>query len=263
MNRATLTLDNGKTIALDSVADGKIALETGVEITKTEEGKIVYSQNGKQLQARAAINTMTTPSGGQFQITLPDGTMVWLNAASSIKYPAVFSSNERRVELTGEAYFEVAHNPSKPFIVSSAGQDVSVLGTHFNINAYDNEELIKTTLLEGSVKVTKAGAGSRLLKPGQQASLKGGIFKVNQVDVNKAIAWKQGYFMFDNEDIKIAMRQISRWYNVEVVYQGDLSDLDFTGTMPRTYSLKQLLRVLELTGNFKFKIEGRRITVML
>jgi transmembrane sensor len=262
-NKATLTLDNGKTIVLNHVANGNIANEGGVEIYKTEEGKVVYTPRGKQTEHPDTYNTMTTPPGGQFQVTLPDGTMVWLNATSSIKYPSVFSKDERRVELTGEAYFEVAHHPSKPFIVTSAGQSVSVLGTHFNINAYPDEETIKTTLLEGSIKVSKAGLGSRLLKPGQQSLLNPGAFKVNEVDVNKAIAWKKGSFVFENEEIKTAMRQISRWYNVEVVYKGDLSDLDFSGTIPRSYSLKQLLRVLELTGNFKFKLEGRRLTVML
>lgn len=275
-NKAFLTLANGAKISLDDTQNGKIAEQNGVSITKTAKGELVYTAKNTTVQLVAGkqqFNTIETPKGGQYQINLPDGTKVWLNAGSSLKYPTTFPHNSREVQLNGEAYFEVAKRTERgqrvPFTVKTEAQEVEVLGTHFNINSYHNEDNTKTTLIEGSVRVTPvAGPGNlavpgKVLKPGEQSVLKGVSVKVNEVDTEEALAWKEGLFMFDNENLESIMRKVSRWYDVEVVFQDkDLLTKDFSGTVSRFGNVSQVLKKLALTGSVHFKIEGRRIVVM-
>lgn len=275
-NKAYLTLANGTKISLNDIRNGQIAEQSGVSITKTANGELVYTAksavaplNNKQPQ----FNTIETPRGGQYQVNLPDGTKVWLNAGSSLNYPTVFASSSREVQLKGEAYFEVAkriiNGERVPFMVKTATQVVEVLGTHFNINSYENEADTKTTLLEGAVKVRPVSSSAqnneagRILKPGEQSVLKGTSIKVSEVDTEEALAWKEGLFMFDNENLESIMRKVSRWYDVEVVFQDNgLLTKDFSGTVSRFGNVSQVLKKIELTGSVHFKIEGRRIVVM-
>lgn len=268
-NKGTLTLADGTRIDLDQAAAGKLASQSGITITKTADGQIRYvasaEKSGAPAAAGPAYNTIETPKGGQYQVQLPDGTRVWLNAGSWLRYPTRFAGNERQVTLNGEAYFEVAPDKARPFRVLSQQQIVQVLGTHFNISAYEEDAAARTTLLEGSVRIwLPQGRQSKLLQPGQQAlSHHGGKdIAVQAVDVEKAVAWKNGYFMFENEDLESIMRQLERWYDVEVTYAGEVKDLKFGGMVSRSKNISQTLRILELTGNVQFKIEGRRITVM-
>lgn len=270
-NKAVLTLDNGTAINLEDAKNGQLANEAGTTVTKTQSGQLVYENQQDQAvgtTAVAHINTLTTPRGGQYQVNLPDGTKVWLNAASSLKFPSTFSGlNQRKVELSGEAYFEVAkiNMPQKlPFIVVSGKQEVEVLGTHFNINAYEDESNTKTTLLEGAVKVSMAGRSHNvILKPGQEAVLTADNFVVQQADLEKSIDWKSNKFIFKNESLEGIMRKISRWYDVEVVYAGSVPKQEtFSGTLSRFDRVEQVLHRLELTGEVSFKIKGRRITVV-
>jgi len=230
---------------------------------KISNGQLAYHAAGKPVGT--SYNTVTTPAGGQYQVTLPDGSRVWLNAASSITYPTMFNGNDRTVQITGEVYFEVAHDATKPFRVKSNGQTIEVLGTHFNINAYDDENVIKTTLLEGSVKVT-TGDHVALLQPGQQSQVATaenptGIFKgIQNVDTDEAVAWKNGLFRFDKADIKTIMRQFSRWYDVDVVYQGDIKERVFSGSMHRNLSAANALELLSL-ANVHFTIDRKNIVV--
>lgn len=260
-NKAILTLSDGSHIALDDVANGEIAKESGVQITKTADGRLLYAARPGLSHVKVGYNSIATPKGGQYRIALPDGTMVWLNAASSLKYPSAFVGKERKVELSGEAYFEVAKNKAMPFMVKTRQQEVEVLGTHFNINAYDDEHGVKTTLIEGSVKVKLPSNKSVLLKPGEQAEVLTDI-KVNQVDANAVIDWKQGLFWFNDESIFSIMRQFSRWYNIEVEYRGDVSNIRFGGQVSRMKNLSQVLRIMELTRSVEFKVEGNKIIVM-
>lgn len=256
-NKAVLRLANGQTINLNSDKKGIVV--------KTDE--LVYNDgtqiNTNTLNAKvAANNIIATPVGGQYQIILQDGTKVWLNSASSLSYPTRFTGGERKVEITGEAYFEVAHLKAMPFKVMSKGQTVEVLGTHFNVMAYDNEEAIKTTLLEGSVKVSNKSTAKHLV-PGQQAQVTGQHITIaKNVDLEEVISWKNGYFKF-NEDIKSIMNKISRWYDIDVIYKPGV-DLNqtFSGEISKSRNVSALLKVMELTGNVNFKIEGRRIIVM-
>ncbi|EHQ25937.1 FecR family protein [Mucilaginibacter paludis] len=259
-NRAVLTLGNGRQIVLTGAQNGQLAAEGGATINKTADGNVVYnSAQAVQVSEALTYNTMATPRGGQYHLTLEDGTGVWLNAASSIKYPTAFTGNERRVEITGEAYFEVAHNAAKPFRVVFNGQTVEVLGTHFNINAYADEPAAKTTLLEGKVKLTAQGYAAMLL-PGQEAALAGGGYNVKEADVEQAIAWKNGLFHFDNTDVKTLMRQVARWYDVEVAYEGKITDYKFAGDLRRNTNLANVLQIFE-QGGIHFRIEGRKLIV--
>ena len=267
-NRATITLANGKIVSLDSLGNGTLATQGNVNIIKTADGKIVYQSTDNSQLSTVASNTLTNPRGSNVvDITLADGSRVWLNAGSSVTYPVAFISNERKVQVTGEAYFEVAHNALKPFSVSANGMNVQVLGTHFNINAYDDENVIRTTLLEGSVKVSppspKGEKAGMTLKPGQQAKLVSGqLSVVNNIDLDEVMAWKNGEFQFgDKSDIKTIMRQISRWYDVEVEYRGNITG-HIGGSISRNVNVSQVLKMLEKTGGVKFKIEGNKITVM-
>jgi transmembrane sensor len=260
-NRAILTLSNGHTIDLSNAKNGKLANQGTIAIDKNADGQIVYN-NSTDYSAtlNSGLNTATTPRGGQFQLVLADGTKVWLNAASSITFPVAFNGNERRVELHGEAYFEVAHDKQKPFRVVSNGQEVEVLGTHFNINAYSDEKAIKTTLLEGSVKISSAGI-NKMLKPGEQSQVGSGNIRIADVDVNDVVAWKNGLFEFKDDDIKDIMRQLGRWYDVDIKYKGDLPGREFSGEIPRNVNLSQVLDILSFE-KIHFKVDGKTITVM-
>lgn len=262
-NKAILTLANGEKVILTDVGEGKIAEQAGISIRKTAEGQLIYSidpSNAQNANASITYNTIETPKGGQYQINLPDGTRVWLNSSSALKYPTRFVAKERRVELKGEGYFEVARDLGKPFRVMSNQQEVEVLGTHFNVNAYPDENGIRTTLLEGSVKVRESGHLA-LLKPGEQALLRGNRMTVDQVDTEMAIAWKEGYFMFKNASLQTLMRQMSRWYDVEVTYVGEIPPTLFSGKVYRNTSLAQALEILSFS-KVNFKIEGKKMSIL-
>jgi hypothetical protein len=263
-NKALLTLANGEKIALNDAANGTVIKQGDTKVQKKEGGILQYeSSKDTSVDEVIGYNTVSTPKGGQYQIVLSDGTKVWLNSASSLKYPTTFVGNERRVELTGEGYFEVAKNKKMPFKVTSNGQQVEVLGTHFNIMAYGDEGETRTTLLEGSVKVSQGGF-NRILTPGEQAVNQndGNDFTVSHADIISVMAWKNGVFSLQNSGIHQIMRQIGRWYDVDVVYEGTLKDKIYGGSVSKSQNLTEILRNLELTGTIHFKVEGRRITVM-
>ncbi|MET3876311.1 FecR domain-containing protein [Chitinophaga sp. OAE865] len=258
-NKAMLTLADGSRIALDEALNGTLGQQGNTRIIKTRNGQVQYYAAGNN--AVVTYNTLSTPRGGQYQLTLPDGTRVWLNAASSLHFPTAFTGSNRTVELTGEGYFEVAALPGKPFLVKANGADITVLGTHFNIMAYANEQSMAVTLLEGAVNVGRNGTVKKLL-PGQQARITGNnSITVSDTDVQEAVAWKNGFFIFDRADITTVMRQLVRWYDIEVVYEGAPPEIRFGGGMQRSLPLSAILRLLEKNGVL-FKIEGRKITVL-
>jgi len=263
-DRAVLTLADGKTIDLNGAANGEISRSGNISITKQKNGELVYTVSNGQTgnKNELAYNTISTPKGGQYKIVLPDGTGVWLNAASSLKYPTAFKGKERHVELNGEAYFEVAKNKDLPFTVTANEVNVKVLGTHFNIMAYKDEPSVNTTLLEGSVMLN-ANNKQALLVPGQQgiAAKNSEQIELKTVNVEDAVAWKNQYFSFRKESIESVMRKIERWYDVEVKYQGDMKGKVLGGSISRSENIQELLDNLELTGIVKFKIEGRTIIV--
>jgi transmembrane sensor len=266
-NKALLTLADGSTIILDSAQNGTLSNQGNIKIIKLDDGQLAYDKSAVSGSTEVLYNTISTPKGGQYQLTLSDGSKVWLNAASSLRFPATFSGNERKVELTGEGYFEVAHNPSKPFIVTKNNVEIKVLGTHFNVNAYDDEDVIKTTLLEGSVKVTK-GNKSTLITPGEQAIVSNSsttTFSINvkkDVDLDEAVAWKNGKFIFQDADIKSIMRQLEHWYDVSVIYDDkEVTNEEFVGSISRNVNISQILQMLEKTGAVKFEITGRTVIV--
>lgn len=273
-NKAVLTLANGTTINLTDAANGTLANEEGSLVSKTKDGELVYKSGNEQL-VKVGYNSLSTPKGGQYQLILPDGSKVWLNAASSIRYPTAFTGSERKVLITGEAYFEVAHNKRMPFKVeisspTGGGRDgaVEVLGTHFNINAYDDEEAMKTTLLEGKVKVVNRETDndySVVLKPGEQAVLAGNsrLTVDHSPDLELVMAWKNGQFHFENADIKAVMRQLARWYDVDVVYKNRATKSDpLFIDMSRNANLSDVLKALEMSGSARFQIEGKKIIVL-
>lgn len=258
-NKAILTLANGQKISLNDALNGELASQSGIRITKTADGQIVYDASSV-IESQTALNTIEVPVGGQWQVKLPDGSLVFLNASSTLTYPTHFEGNERRVSLKGEAYFEIAHNPAMPFKVLSNEQVVEVLGTHFNIMAYANEPF-KTTLVEGSVKISTPN-DAKVLKPGEQALLNGQLLTVKIADVEEALAWMKGYFKF-NESLRDIMNKISRWYDVEVEYSADVDqDMKFGGEISRYKNLSTPLKIMEMSGNVHFKIEKRRVIVM-
>lgn len=262
-NTAILTLANGSSITLDDAKNGVLARSGKSSVKKLANGLIAYSNDGTaQPPGEPARNMVTVPRGGQYSIKLPDGTMVWLNSSSSLSYPVAFTGADRSVTLTGEAYFEVTKNKHLPFIVHAGGVNVKVLGTHFNVAAYEDEKEIKTTLLEGSVNLSN-NKSSVLLVPGLQG-VAGTDQEITtkQVNVNQVVAWKTGYFIFRDDDIRGIMRKISRWYDVEVEYQGNVTHKTFGGIYSMNKDINELLKGLELTGLIHFKIEERRIIVM-
>lgn len=268
-NTATLTFSNGAVIQL---SDARKAVFINQDKLKYNDGTVV----GMRTEARGILSgemiTAATPKGGTYQVILSDGTHVWLNADSKLSFPSQFAGNDRTVTLSGEAYFEVAKNKTKPFIVNYGKSAVEVLGTHFNIMAYKDELASKVTLLEGAVKVNR-GAEKVLLKPGQQVEIseqEGAVIELNKdVDTEQVVAWKNGYFMFANEPVESIMRKISRWYDVTVVYEDDLKDRALWGTVSRFKNVSEVLKRLELTGVVRFKMDNlnakgkeRRIIVM-
>lgn len=271
-NKAILTLADGSKISLDDAKNGLLASQGNIVITKTENGQIVYEKNtydrSKLIVNSSVVNTIQTPKGGKYQVRLPDGSKVWLNSASTLRYPTSFAAHERKVHLKGEAYFEIAPNKQKPFRVESDNQIVEVLGTHFNINSYDDEDYVKTTLLEGSVKVilnskTSSIANARLLKPGEQSLTKSSIsgIRIENADTEKAIAWKNGYFKFKNTPIREIMREIERWYDVELVYEGKIPTDEFTGYISNDVKISAVLKIMEESGGVKFTVRGKKLKV--
>lgn len=259
-NKAILTLADGSVIILEDSKNGVLAQQGNTEVLKTD-GKLAYNVSQSSAN-KPMFNTISTQRGGQYQVVLPDGSKVWLNSVSSLRFPTFFNGNQRRVEITGEAYFEVAQNKEIPFVVSVNGAEIEVLGTHFNVNAYSDESIIRTTLLEGSVKFAKDG-NVAILNPGQQSqlSLNGNLKTINNVEVENVIAWKNGFFLFEASDFKTVSKQLSKWYDVEFIYDREIEDL-FYGKIPRNTKLSDLLTALSLTGKVNFKIEGKKIIVL-
>lgn len=262
-NSATLTLANGHKIKLSAAMNGELAVQAGVKITKTAKGQLVYTVNNSKAIEENQSNILSTGRSEQYQVILPDGSHVWLNAVSSLTYPTSFNSlKTREVRLVGEAYFEIAKDKIHPFIVKTNKQQVQVLGTHFNINSYNDEPNTKTTLLEGRVLVTETAHNNvKVLSPGQQAVLGNDHLEVGNANQEEAIAWKNGDFDFDGENIQSIMRKLSRWYNVEVVYNGDVKTKTFTGKISRFKNISQVLKMLSKTKAVHFKVEGRRVIV--
>ncbi|HEY6900738.1 MAG TPA: FecR domain-containing protein [Puia sp.] len=278
-NKAMLTLSDGSSIVLDSAGNGMLSMQGNTKVLKLAGGRLAYQTGGHTGPGNTPLyNTISTPRGGQYQVVLPDGSRVWLDATSSIRFPTSFDEKLRQVELSGEAYFEVAANPQKPFIVSVVSgqkdgkpelQKIAVLGTRFNVMAYADENMVKTTLLDGAVSVAGQGAtqtGGIKLQPGEQAqqarSESSHISVVSDVDVDATVAWKNGYFSFNRADIHTIMRQLSRWYDVEVVYQGSGAGKEFWGGMQRDLPLTAVFRILEKSG-VEFSIDGKKVMVNL
>ncbi len=262
-DKAVLTLADGSTIVLSEAQNGTLAQQGHSKLIKLNNGRLAYSTGTSGTNEKKILyNTISTPRGGQYQVELPDGSQVWLNAASSIRFPAEFSGMERRVEITGEAYFEVMKSSSKPFVVKVNESEVQVMGTHFNIMAYPDEASVETTLLEGSVKFVKEKVVN-VLKPGQQSQLsKDGRLRIlDVVNTEDVMAWKNGLFNFKGEDIGLILRQLSRWYDVEIVYEKVIND-HFYAEIPRNTKLSDILRALELTGKVHFRIDGKKIIVL-
>ncbi|MNJ87630.1 fec operon regulator FecR [compost metagenome] len=265
-NNATLTLADGKKISLNDVANGDLIKQAGLSISKTAAGQLVYSvEKVDKIADDSKMNTISTPNGGEWQIRLPDGSIVWLNAASSLEYPLNIGVVKNRVvKLKGEAYFEVAKDATRPFIVETEKQKLEVLGTHFNVNSYSDEHITRTTLLEGSVRVSdvKNLSASEILKPGEQSVLTGHGIKVKTVNTDESIAWKNGYFSFNNEKQESIMRKISRWYNVQIEYADpEAKEVMYYGTMSRFDKISQVLRKFEQTGEVRFDIKGNKLIV--
>lgn len=262
-NKAVLTLADGSKIDLTDVSKGTLAKQSGITVTKAADGQLVYTVVENNNKNELQFNTIETPRGGQYQISLPDGTKVWLNASSSLTYPTLFVAGERKVKLKGEAYFEVTHNANSPFKVVSNNQVITVLGTHFNVSAYKDDQRIVTTLLQGKVRVQLNDLDVYTeLNPGEQSILIDRNFTVEKVDNEDAIAWKNNSFVFDNEELGSIMRKISRWYDVEVVCPPEMEKIPFVVSVSRKKSIQDILRFMEYTGTVHFKVEGRRITVM-
>lgn len=257
---ATLTLANGRKISLANASKGEIGRESGMVITKSADGRLVYEIN-ENVSDPNASNTLSTARGETYQVRLPDGSVVYLNAASSLTYtPSLIENGKRVVKLTGEGYFEVAKDKQHPFIVKTDRQEVEVLGTHFNISSYADDEVEKTTLLEGSVKLSAAGS-SRILKPGQQARLSGGQIQINEIDTDLAVAWKNNEFVVQSERIETIMKMIGRWYNVEVIYIGEKTRQRFSGSVSRFDKMSKVLEIVESTGEARFEVKGRTVYV--
>ncbi|MCW3463009.1 FecR family protein [Chitinophaga nivalis] len=265
-HKARLTLADGSAISLNDAKHGTIATQGGVRIEKDAEGNIRYNADKKPTALSSAINTITTPNGGQYRVTLPDNSIAILNAASSLSYPVQFSDKERRVKMTGEVYFEIEKMPmpggkgNVPFFVETAGQEVQVLGTHFDINAYGNETAIRTTLVEGSVKVRSNDGQSALLKPGQQAVLAKQL-NVQQADIQQQLAWVNGDFVFRGETLENILRQVERWYDIEVEYPPHIGKMRFNGMVSRSQPLSAIIRMIQSTKKATVTVKKRRFIV--
>ena len=267
-NKALLQLADGSTIELNQVSNGVLAMQGSTAVKKTKDGQLIYEPAQAGAAALGSLNTITTPTGGQYQLTLPDGTRVWLNAGSSLTFPTAFDSAGRQVTLKGEAYFEVAKVYTKgrsrlPFYVKAGENEVAVSGTHFNVKDYADAGGFEATLLEGAVQV-KHGSLVQPLIPGQQASIKphSAVIKVRPANTEVVMAWKEGLFLFDNTGIDEAMQEIKRWYNVEVVFEGSKPDIEFTGVLPRSSSVTEVLNLLESAqGGVAFELRNNTIIV--
>jgi ferric-dicitrate binding protein FerR (iron transport regulator) len=270
-NKAVLTLADNSTIILDSAANGQLAQQGNANIIKQSDGQLIYEPLSVN-HSPVAFNTLRTPRGGQYQLVLPDGSKVWLNAASAITYPTAFEGKERKITIDGEAYLEVAHDALKPFKVQAKNTEVVVLGTHFNVHAYSDEPVIKTTLIQGKVKVRSViGNGQSakdneiavVLKPGEQAVLAGhsSLTIDHSPDIEEVLAWKNGLFRFNNADIETVMKQVERWYDVDVVYEGPKPDGHFRGKVPRNVMASEMLKIIQASG-VKCKIENKKIIIM-
>jgi transmembrane sensor len=257
-DKATLTLGDGSVVSLEEMADGQVTEENGIRISK-KNGQITYEIVNPVAQGEVVYNTIHTPMGGQYHVVLPDGTQVWLNSESSLHFPTLFAGSHRTVDLVGEGYFEVAKNREKPFLVQTQKMNVKVLGTHFNLMAYPNEPSSRTTLLEGSVEVSD-GVQSKTIKPGQQVVTGDGM-PIKNVLPDEAIAWKNGYFQFDSKDLKTILRQLKRWYGFEIVNETVVPNKHFTAYISRNTTLSQVLKMLEMSGELKFNIEGEKILI--
>jgi ferric-dicitrate binding protein FerR (iron transport regulator) len=260
-NRAMITLVDGSKVYLDSAGSGQLAMQGKVHLIKTADGKIVYRPDVKEQSEELIYNTITNPRGSKVvDMTFADGSRVWLNAGSSVTFPVAFTTNERKVSITGEAYFEVAKDPLKQFIVDANGITTKVLGTHFNINSFSDEENIKVTLLEGSLKVSNS-KDEVLIKPGEQVISKEQLTINKNADLEDVMAWKNGYFYFENADLKTILRQFARWYDIEVGYEGSIPKREFAGKIQRDLNLSQVLKVLEKSG-VHFKLENNKLIVL-
>lgn len=257
VSRAILTLSDGSEIVLDSLGNTQIAQQSNTTISN-QSGQLVYKSNKG---SSTVYNTLSTPKAQKYSLQLADGTKVWLNASSSIKFPTAFSGSTRQVSITGEAYFEVSPDKRRPFTVDVKGMQIEVLGTHFNVNSYSDEEVIRTTLLEGSVVINQ-NRKSKKLYPGQQATVNsiGDINLVKNVNLTQVMSWKNGLFYFENSSLQEVMRELSRWYDVEVVYVNGIPDRNFEGEIQRNLKLSEVLRILEL-NKVKFKVEGRTVLI--
>lgn len=259
-DKAILTLADGRQIALDSAANGDLADQGGVQVVKLDSGQIAYDLRGSGSRD-VMWNTISTPKGGQYRVTLPDGTKVWLNAASSIRFPTAFVASQRQVTVTGEVYVEVAQDGSKPFVIDVNGQStVQVLGTIFNVNAYADDGFIKTTLIEGSVRINH----QIILKPGQQAlqhSNNTTLKIINHADMDQTLAWKNGLFNFNGMPLRGVMSQLERWYDIEVRYAGEVDNIIFDGKMYRNANLSDVLEVMNKMGGIQCKLDGKTVTV--
>jgi hypothetical protein len=260
-NRAILTLAGGRQIILDSTQNGVLSQQGNARVVKADSGLLTYKvyKADKAAKEEEVYNTITTPRGGQYQVILPDGTHAWLNSTSALTFPTSFSGKDRRVTLEGEGYFEVAKNDIQPFIVTAGKTEVTVLGTHFDIMAYSDERSVNTTLLEGLVKVTAAGR-QQIIKPGYQARVNNatGALSSGAVEVNRVISWKNGLFDFKGADVYTIMRQVARWYDVDIEYKGDLSDIELSGMVSRRAYVPQLLKLLEATERVHFVTQGKK-----
>ncbi len=261
-NKAYLTLADGSRIAVNDASQGQLATQGKIKVSKSATGELIYEADTMaSADATLSYNTLTTPRGGQFRLLLPDGSRVWLNAESSLRFPTSFASSERLVELTGEGYFEVASNTKQPFVVATASQRVTVLGTHFNVQAYADQAHTSTTLLEGSVQVS-GKAGRSLLAPGEQCRLNGqtGGMQKLQVDTEEVVAWKNGYFIFNETYLADVLRQLGRWYNVDAEF-AHVPAIRYNGTIPRNVPLSKAIEMLEITGNLRFETDGKTIRI--
>lgn len=265
-NRAMLKLANGQVVYLDSAGNGQLAVQDNVQLLKTADGKIVYQESGSgkdQNPQEIKFNTLSNPRGSKvIDMVLKDGSHIWLNAGSSITFPVTFLGNERKVTITGEAYFEVAHDAAHPFkvVLPGDGGEVTVLGTHFNVNAYDDESAMRVTLLEGSVKVDK-DQSNVIIRPGEQAVLANDLNINHAPDIEQVMAWKNGFFQFNNTDIRTVMRQLEKWYDLQVEYEGAVPNDKFGGKLPRDANLSQVLKALQQT-QVHFRVDGKKLTVL-